>query len=173
MFPFTVPCRFLVEVVGLVLLLLLLVVVVAVTVALVECLWLHSSTRASIRTTRCQEQQRTDPKPTPRRFASLFLLIDSPLIHRPTHMPTHPPTHPYYEQTSVREVLGSLLPSDRAAAAAYLLAVRTGTFPRKLMRQVQEVKRIGADRPHSVKHTFPVVSGAPSSATLFRLSVSG
>ncbi|CBN77134.1 hypothetical protein Esi_0036_0099 [Ectocarpus siliculosus] len=39
-------------------------------------------------------------------------------------------------ETSVREVLGSLLPSDRAAAAAYLLAVRTGTFPRKLMRQV-------------------------------------
>lgn len=68
-------------------------------------------------------------------------------------------------------MLRSLLPSDRAAAAAYLLAVRTGTFPRKLMRQVQQLVCIGADRYYSFGHTFPVVSGVPSSATLFRLLV--
>lgn len=38
-------------------------------------------------------------------------------------------------QTSLREVVESLSP-DRAAAAAFLHAVRTGTFPRKLARQL-------------------------------------
>lgn len=39
-------------------------------------------------------------------------------------------------QTSLREVLESLS-FDKAAAAAFLHAVRTGTFPRKLVRQVR------------------------------------
>lgn len=142
----TTLCWFLVEVVGLALLVLLLVIVVVVTVAMVECLWLHSCTTASVRHVKMPRKSTNRPEVNPHHFALLFLLINSSFIHRPTHVLTHPSTHPFHEQTSVREVLGSLLPSDRAAAAAYLLAVRTGTFPRKLMRQVQQFVCIGADQ---------------------------